>query len=332
MATNPQLLLAEPTLVTEGADTHYGFPRMVGAANGDLLLFYRIGTTHAYDDAVIGMRASSDEGSTWSEERVLWAVAPGCSAHNPVALVTPSGRILLWTSRYEYGPPLRHPGWWSHSDDDGRTWSAFAVFDTSPEHNSYYVTEAIATSDGLLAGDATFPASGAGPCHARIWHSSDGGDTWAVRSYLTDPGANHGNEIGLMEIEPGVLLCILRDRARADVFRFWSRDGGHTWTPAESIRDMLDCVLQRPFLTRLAPDALLLSGRDFGRRRVVAYLSMDSGQTFGQRLELDEYQEDGAYTTAVPRRPDECLISWYSDSHTTPLKPDIKLASLRLVR
>jgi hypothetical protein len=116
------------------------------------------------------------------------------------------------------------------------------------------------------------------------------------------------------------------------VFRFWSRDSGRTWTAAESIRDMLDCVLQRPFLTRLGPDALLLTGRDFGRHRVVAYLSTDGGQTFGQRLELDEYQEDGAYTTTVTQRLDQCLIAWYSDSHTAALKPDIKLACLRLVR
>jgi len=332
MASHPHLRLTEPTLLTEDADTHYGFPRMVRAANGDLLLFYRIGTTHAYDDAVIGQRISADDGSTWSEERVLWGVEPGYSAHNPVALATPSGRILLWASRYEYGLPLRHPCWWSHSDDDGQTWAPFTVFDRSPDHNCYYVTEARATSDGLLAGDATFPPSGAGPCHTRIWHSDDGGDTWAVRSCLTDPEANRGDEIALAEAEPGSLLCILRDRARTDLFRFWSRDGGHTWTPAESIRDMLDCVLQRPFLTRLSPDALLLTGRDFGRRRVVAYLSTDGGRTFGHRLVLDEYQEDGAYTTTVSLGADQCLIAWYSDSHTTALKPDIKLACLRLTR
>jgi len=331
MAPHPRLQLSEPVLLTEGADTHYGFPRMVRAASGDLLLFLRIGTTHAYDDAVIGLRISSDGGSTWGAQRVLWSVDPGFSAHNPVALVSPSGRILLWASRYEYGIPLRHPCWWSHSDDDGRTWAPFTIFDPSPDHNCYYVTEALETSDGLLAGDATFPASGAGPCHTRIWHSGDGGDTWSVRSCLTDPAGNQGDEIALTESEPGSLLCILRDRARVDVYRFWSRDGGRTWTSAEGIGDMLDCVLQRPFLTHLGAGALLLTGRDFERHRVVAYLSTDGGQTFGQRLELDGYQEDGAYTTTVGVAPGQCLIAWYSDSHTAALKPDIKLASLHLV-
>jgi len=43
---------------------------------------------------------------------------------------------------------------------------------------------------------------------------------------------------------------------------------------------------------------------------------------------LDSYQQDGAYTTAISTGPMRCLIAWYSDSHTVPLKPDIKVATL----
>ena len=38
---------------------------------------------------------------------------------------------------------------------------------------------------------------------------------------------------------------------------------------------MLDCTLQRPFLTHLGDRTYLLSGRDFDRKQVVAYLSLD---------------------------------------------------------
>jgi len=323
-------LADEAMLVTDAANRHYGFPRMVRARDGDLLLFYRIGTTHAYDDAVIGMRRSSDDGASWSSERLLREREPGLSAHNPVALVTSRRRIILWASRYRYGPGVRLPCWWSFSDDHGSTWSPWTLFDPSERHSCYYVTDAIRTSDGLLAGDATFPASGVGPCHTRILFSSDDGLTWTCRSKLTPSSENSGDEVALAEVAPGTVLCVQRDRSRADTFRFWSRDGGRTWSDPESIRGMLDCVLQRPFLTRLDEALYLLSGRDYARRRVVTYLSVDGGRTFGQRMELDTFQKDGGYTAVVPLGGRACLIAWYSDSHARPLKPDIKVKKLNV--
>lgn len=105
------------------------------------------------------MRGSVDQGATWSDERTLWRTDPGCSAHSPVALVTPSARVLLWVSRYEYNGNIRHKAWWSWSEDAGQTWAPFQVFDPAEPHNCYYVTDATAVSDGLLAADATFPTS-----------------------------------------------------------------------------------------------------------------------------------------------------------------------------
>jgi hypothetical protein len=139
-----------------------------------------------------------------------------------------------------------------------------------------------------------------------------------------------GDEVALMETEANTILCILRDRERADTFRLWSRDGGFTWSNRESIRAMLDCVLQRPFLTRLDETSYLLSGRDYVRKRVVAFLSVDRGQTFNHRIELDSFQKDGGYTTTLALDSGDCLIAWYSDSHTQPLMPDIKMVKVRL--
>lgn len=317
-------LKTDSVLITDCAERHYGFPRMVRAQNGELLLFYRVGLTHAYDDAAIAMKRSSDSGISWSGERILWQCEAGASAHNPVCIVGVQGRVILWASRYQYGPNLRHPCWWSSSDDHGHTWSEWTVFDASANHNCYYVTDAIHTADGLLACDATFPPSGQGACHTRILFSGDDGLSWVCRSALTSAAENLGDEAALMETEAGTILCIQRDRGRADTFRFWSRDGGHSWSERESIREMLDCTLQRPFLTRLDATSYLLSGRDFERKKVVAYLSVDGGQTFGARLELDSYQKDGAYTTVIGLDSREYLLVWYSDSHTEPLKPDIK--------
>jgi hypothetical protein len=74
------------SLITHSVEAHYGFPRMVRAQNGDLLLFYRVGTTHAYDDAAIALRRSTDSGTSWSGEEILWRCEAGFSAHNPVGI------------------------------------------------------------------------------------------------------------------------------------------------------------------------------------------------------------------------------------------------------
>ncbi|NLE38562.1 MAG: exo-alpha-sialidase, partial [Pirellulaceae bacterium] len=172
--------------------THYGFPRVVQAANGNLLVFYRVGTSHAYDDSRIAVRGSTDEGKSWSAERILWKAEPGFSAHNPVAMATPSGRILLWVSAYRYSskPRARLPGYWSESLDHGETWSPFVRFDNDPNRSVYYVTDAIVASDGLLIAGDVHPAGGIGDCHTLLFHSTDDGRSWSVRSGLTGVDEN----------------------------------------------------------------------------------------------------------------------------------------------
>ena len=112
--------------VSTSRDVHYGFPRMVWAKNGDVLVFYRVGTSHAYDYSQIAMRRSRDVGTTWSEERILHADPKrDHSSHNPVAFVTKAGRVILWVSSYGFQsePKTRDPGYWSWSDDHGETWA-----------------------------------------------------------------------------------------------------------------------------------------------------------------------------------------------------------------
>jgi len=226
---------------------------MVRADDGRLLLFYRIGKTHASDSSSIAPRTSADEGATWSAERILYRDPdPTRSAHNPVALVTRSGRVLLWISRYRFAPapPRREPGAWAWSDDYGETWSQFRTFDEDRSRSSYYLTDAIRTADGLLACIATFPASSVGNCWAVMWHSDDDGRTWRHRSLLTAPEANRGDEVALLETERGHILCLLRRRRQPAAAQypkglaaFDSADSGRTWTERENLYLMLGLTL-----------------------------------------------------------------------------------------
>lgn len=326
--------------VAASRSIHYGFPRMVRAANGDLLLFYRAGVTHVSDASAILMRRSKDNGATWSREQEIHRdPLPDHSATNTVALVTPSGRVINWLSSFGFSKPnTRERTYWRWSDDHGATWSPARLFDTSRTRSTYYITDAINTSDGMLACAATFPPSYAGRCWAVIWHSGDGGKTWSIRSNLTSPDENRGDEVALLETRPGSILCLLRARQVADnpirkgLCQFRSRDGGRTWTEGENLLPQIGCTLQRPFLTRLDARTVLLTGRDVERKLIVAYVSRDNARTWGERRVIDSYQRDGAYTTAVSMGRDTALMAYYSDVDSEPLRADIFTVRIRVLR
>lgn len=313
-----------PAAIVSGPGVHYGFPRFVRAANGQLLLFYRIGTTHAYDYSTVAMRRSQDDGKSWGAEKVLFRDPDaGRSAHNPVAVVTADKRVILWVSRFRFTPTphRREPGAWAWSDDHGESWSPFATFDSDASRSSYYMTDVIRTSDGLLGSNATFPPSGIGNCYALQWHSADNGRTWQVRSQLTAPADNRGDEVGLLERAPGEVLCLLRTRRKPGspgypkgLSVFLSNDHGRTWSEQENLFAQLGLTLQRPFLTRLDPSRVLLTGRDVERKQIVAFLSRDNARTFGSKTVVDTYIRDGAYTSCVPLGRRKALLVYYAGS------------------
>lgn len=336
-AAEPVFELGPVVKAAVGPEGHYGFPRLVRAKDGRLLVFYRIGNEHAAGNSSIGVRHSTDDGKTWSDERIVWRAPNGTSAHNPVALVTRSGEVILWISRYVFSEKNheRQHQVITRSTDHGLTWSVPEPFDKSTERSSYYMTDAIQTTDGLLACDAAFPPSGAGSCFVQVWHSADDGKTWQVISQLTKTDENFGDEVGLLETEPGVILCVLRHRGKAHpelegkTWRLRSKDGGKTWTPREDVSGMVG-KLQRPFLTRLDDKTIVLSGRG-GSRQTVAFLSRDNGQTFGDRFVLDTYQAEGGYTAAVTSGPRSIVICWHSDEGEAKGHPDIKVATLKVI-
>jgi hypothetical protein len=333
-----KLAATKPVPIVSDASVHYGFPRLIRAANGHLLMFYRVGQTHASDHSYVALKRSANGGKSWQPEQVLYKDPDiNRSAHNPVAVVAKDGRIVLWIStfRYKPSPAKREHGSWTWSDDHGKTWADFRVFDRDSSRSSYYMTDAIVTSDGILGSNATFPPSGVGNCYALMWHSADDGRTWQVRSQLTTPQENRGDEVALLEQAPGQILCLLRTRRQPGatsypegLYKFVSGDGGKTWAEHENLHAQLGLTLQRPFLTRIDSRRVLLTGRDIERKEIVGFLSTDNGQTFGGKIVVDSYDRDGAYTACVKTSKNEVLMVYYADSKGT--LPDLKSVRLKI--
>ena len=214
------------------------------------------------------------------------------------------------------------------STDGGESWSAPEVFDSNPGRSSYYMTDVVRVSDGLIGSGSTFALPGVQPCHNILWHSADDGRSWQERSILTPPQENLGDEVAMLEPEPGRILLILRHRPKTDTLAFVSDDGGRTWGERRSISHMVG-VLQRPLLRRLTDGSIFLSGRDYETKEVVVFLSTDDGETFGERCMVESYNADGAYTGAAEVEKGMVVLVYYSDRVRAHC-PDLVQAVLRV--
>jgi hypothetical protein len=320
--------IEKKAFIARHGDTQYRFPRMQCDDDGKLFLFYRVGLTHMKDTGGIAMRTSTDRGESWSDGTLIHVDPEGFSANNVVECFGRDGSISLFISRYDFAHSLRRHMYIRRSDDGGESWSSAAVFDSNTERASYYMTDVIRISDGLLGSDSTFALPGVQPCHNILWHSADDGRTWDERSVLLSPDDNLGDEVALLETEPGKILLILRHRPRTDTLAFVSDDGGRSWGGRRSISSMVG-VLQRPLLRRLRDGTIFLSGRDFERKAVVAFISHDDGRTFGDRCMVESYQADGAYTGAAEVENGVVVLVYYSDKDRAHC-PDLLQAVLRI--
>ncbi|MFT4689575.1 MAG: hypothetical protein ACI9OD_001783 [Limisphaerales bacterium] len=305
---------------------HYGFPRLIRAKDDRLLLFYRVGTSHASDPSTIAMRHSSDDGTEWSKERIIHSDPDGYSAHNPVAITAADGRVLLFVSSYNFKDRRKLPMYWSHSDDHGETWAPFTKFDTDPSRSTYYMTDLERTEAGLFGMSAGFAPDARSQCHNLFWFSPDGRD-WELRSAQTQPAENRGDEVDIFHTGGDRFMVFHRDRRQQTTWRVRTEDAGKTWTEREDLGSQVE-ILQRPFLTRLTKDLILLSGRDRKRALVVVYVSRNGGATFGERHVIDSYSADGAYTSAVRLNDRQALLVYYGDRPESRGKPDIRQVTL----
>jgi len=320
--TAPRPVAADPAV-------HYGFPRLVRTADSRLLLFYRVGVSHASDPAAIAIRTSFDDGHEWSDERIIHRDPDEYCTHNPVAVVAPDGRVILFVSSYNWREGRKLPMYWSQSDDHGETWAPFTKFDTDPSRSTYYMTDVVRTQQGLFGMSTGFAPDARTQAHNLFWHSPDGRD-WCVRSVMTQPEDNRGDEVHILPTGPKSFMVLLRDRRRLSTWRLWTTDEGRTWSEPDDIGPQVE-ILQRPFLTRLTPSLLLLSGRDRKRALVVVYVSRDGGKTFAERHVIDRFYGDGGYTSAVPLNETSALVVYYADDPESRGKPDIRQVTLNVL-
>ncbi|WP_346237065.1 sialidase family protein [Niabella insulamsoli] len=256
----------------KGKYNNYRIPAMVVTKKGTVLAFCEAREAGDTGDIDLLVKRSSDNGKTWSGEKVVWDDGQN-TCGNPCPVVDmETGRIWLVTSwnngkdgetaiinKTSISPRLPFV---CYSDDDGLTWSNPVSMGASARDESWgwYATGpgiGIQIKTGAYKGRLVIPANHSyddpegkvrkGPYGygAHVLYSDDKGQTWK-RSEAIKPGCN---ESQVTELGDGTLMMNMRSyNGKSSRAISLSKDGGATWSPVSHDYQLTESICQASIL------------------------------------------------------------------------------------
>lgn len=251
---------------------NYRIPAILMTSAGTLLAFCEGREAGDSGDIDILLKRSSDNGKTWSAEKVVWNDERN-TCGNPCPVIDgETGRIwlfLTWNNGKDSEKNIisktaagtRKP-YLCYSDDDGLTWSEPVDVSSGLKDPSWgwYATgpgTGIRMHNGKFNGRLVVPANhsyddpdgktGNGPFGygAHVLFSDDHGKTWSIGQQII-PGCN---ESQVTELSNGMLLMNMRSyngkNCRAVSY---SSDGGKTWSAIQHDPQLVEPVCQASIL------------------------------------------------------------------------------------
>lgn len=233
--------------------------------------------------------ATSDDGKTWSKPRLVVGVCSEPRQKLGGALVgnlwsDPRGRLWLFFDQQLGDSQGRITNWYIRCDDpdaDAPTWSQPVNFAEGCTLNKPTV---------LRNGEWLLPVSDWHKKTARVFASSDEGQTWKERGSLQFPDWEFDEHM-MVELQDDRLWML--GRTHGQPHESFSSDGGKTWSKPRQAATVQN-VNARFFLRRLKSGRILLvkngspHERLQKRSHLSAWLSEDEGQTWKGGLLLDE--------------------------------------------
>ncbi len=264
---------------------HVAFPIMDRCpASGRLYVVYRQGYTHATQlaprDGVIMMVTSDDAGRTWSPPRCIYN-DPDYDDRNAAVGVMGDGTVVVCWDQYLHAWHQRALVMMSR--DGGESWSQAARLGTT--ENLTCRSRPIELSDGRCL----LPIY----CHYGTEHNASfallmdlaSGEQEQIAIPNEPAELGSGEEITVVETEPGRVLALIRSNELPWLIETWSEDCGRTWSPrrfTEIPSQFAPCDLIKLTDGRLACS---FSFRERRNERLV--LSEDGGRTWDVGNSLD---------------------------------------------
>ena len=211
---------SHPARVASGDGVPCWNPVLYRTRKGNLLLFYKIGTSpQTWSGA---LRRSSDDGRTWSAPELFPPGILGPIKNKPFEL--PDGTLVCGTSVESY----KSWGCWvERTRDEGRTWTKHGPILVPANPYGTIQPAVFGTSGGKLAM----------LCRSRGLHqivraaSEDGGRSWSAAAPIDLPQNNSGLDAVRLKDSRVVLIYNHTTQGRTPLNLAVSRDLGKTWTP-----------------------------------------------------------------------------------------------------
>lgn len=264
-----------------------------------------------HDNAYLAARYSDNNGRTWSSTSEKIIGQEGKMNIMSVSLLRlQNGEIALFYLRKnsitDCIPMIRI------SDDEAKTWS-----DPQPcitDREGYFVlnnNRVIQLQNGRLVfavamhqspGEAKFSSTG------RLWsyYSDDNGRSWKSGKEVLNPEGIVTQEPGLVEMNNGDILMLIRSNAGVQCISC-SSDKGETWSPLE--RSNIRSPLSPASIERIPStgDLLLVwnnnGGEDMSRKGnrtpLTMAISKDEGKTWGKAKNIENDPEGWYCYTAI---------------------------------
>jgi sialidase-1 len=307
-------ILAQTALWDSGRNGYhtYRIPAIAVTAQGTVLAFCEGRKNSGGDtgDIDLLLRRSTDNGSTWSEQRVIRDDGRN-TCGNPCPVVDAETGTTWLFSTWNAGDDHERQiidgqskdtrrVFVMSSTDDGRTWSKpkDVTADVKRPDWTWYATgpgSGIQIVQGQHAGRLVIACdhieAGTKHYYSHIVYSDDHGATWT----LGGSTPNHQvNECEVVELADGRLMLNMRnyDRSKRLRQRAFSRDGGTTWEAQGFDPALVDPVCQASLQRYSWPgqdegNVILFSNpASTGRANLTVRASFDDGNTWPRTLVL----------------------------------------------
>ena len=296
--------LTPPNVITHPDATHasttrafQGIPSLASGREGRLWAVWYGGITPGEDENnYVILAVSTDNGKTWSDEKLVVEPDGPVRAFDPEIWLAPDGKLwLFWAQGLDKPAKFGPSGVWAmtavEADGPEAMWS-----DPRRLCDGVMMCKPVVLSGGDWALPVSFWARRSA-ASAGIVVSNDGGATWAERGAVdVPPEVRDFDEHMLVERRDGSLWMWVR--TKYGIGESASTDGGRTWSVLT--RSAVPHVNSRFFVRRLRSGRLLLvrhdpENDDFAdgtskgtRSHLKAFLSDDDGASWGGGLLLDD--------------------------------------------
>ena len=301
-------------LVYKEPGKHCGFPNLLRLANGDLLVHFRLGITHAGEAGVIKQVRSTDNGKTWSDARVVAEDPYYDFRTSSTGIQLPDGKILLPFYPFDAAGRKKQknkPGWWGYwpggmmivSNDNGKTWSKpiklpkpFRPF-ANGGYLAYTCGKIIRLADGTLLLGIHGRSPDEKPCTGVV-RSVDNGETWTDFVRIAADDERNYFEPSFAVLGNGDILALNRTAGTGGgwMYKCISEDDGRTWS--KPVKTEIQGAV--PELIVLPSGNMLCSYRSYaGANDTRMCISRDQGKTWVNEMVIDPSGGDHGYTSSV---------------------------------